>query len=287
LLNKIYLLSLSFALLCVTASAEEGESVSTTEISPRFYDAGLELESGGSWKSKETRGLDHEATVVLGYSPTENFRAGLEGSAVLAKEENGGGMEDTELTLIRRGLSAGRGGSLDLGSLSILPTDRSERRAGLNFATGAILGWELEVLPSFTVGYEAKGVRFFRAADKAEFATRVAPPEGEEGAEETVTLAAAAFDKTRLEQKATMAVEILRGLKLALSGKHTSSWKWFEGREALLELEQKISYELGNWSLGIGHRNETLLLAQNGERIKPSLFRPEESKLFGTLAWAL
>jgi len=273
---KIFACAAAFSLLpFATAFAEDGEAVSTSEISPRFYDAGLELESGANWKSSEAKGIDHDATLVLGWNPLRDFRIGLESAAVLAKRENGGGIEDTEFTLTRKGLSLGGFGALDFGSLTILPTDIKERNAGMQAAQGALLGWELEALSGLTIGFEAKAARFFRDTEKAAILL------------EDETLAGASFDKTRLEQKASVSYELMRGLKLQASGKHTSAWKWFEGREAELEIEQKLAYEIGQWSLALGHRNETLLLAQNGDRQKAALYRPMESKLFGTLSWAL
>lgn len=263
------------AFLSANAFGETGETVSTSELSPRFYDAGVELESGGNWRNSEARGMDHEATLVLGWSPIRDFRAGLESSAVLAREANGGGPGDTEITLARKGLSLGSFGAIDFGSLTILPTDRAERNSGLQVAQGALLGWELEAFSGLTIGYEAKASRFFRNPEKA-----ATPLEDE-------SLTAATFDKTRLEQKLGFSYEMMRGLKLETSGKHTSGWKWFGGRDAALEIEQKVAYEIGQWSIGLGHRNETLLLAPNGERKTMAFYRPQDSKLFGTLAWAL
>lgn len=286
----------SFALFSLTAfsAAEPGgaeASVAGLE-GPARLEAGAELESGGKWQSTVLGGMSHSLILGLGWNDAaglRNWRLGLDSEAVLTSSSGDpGGFLDTELTIARTGLPLGAYGELSAGSLTILPTARAERDGGMSVAQGAILAWGMEPASGLGLELEVKGARFFRSEERAAGVATEAVPATEEAAAVPAVLHADALDRWRLEEKLTVTYSPLARLGVEASVKHGSGWKWFAGREDLLTLEQVVRWELeGGWSLGLGHRNETKLTAQDGTRRRIALFRPDESRLFGSLAWEL
>lgn len=299
-LQQIIFISLISICLPALAAAEDGapegggagESLSALEA-PARVDGGVELESGGKWRSDELGGLNHNLILAAGWRPfggsLRHWRLGVDSEALLTSSASDpGGFLDTELTIARTGISLGSLGELTAASLTILPTYQAEREAGMQLAQGAILAWGLEPGEGMGVELELKGSRFLREEARAASVAVPAVEATEEAPATPEVLAAAGADRWRLEEKLTLSYELMRKLGAEASAKHGSGWKWFGGREDLLTLEQKLTYEIdAGWTLGIGHRNETRLLAQDGVRRRVALFRPDESKLYGTLAWEL
>ncbi len=281
----------ALALFSLPAIGAE-ESLSVLEESARV-EAGVELESGGKWRSDELGGLNHNLILAAGWRPfggsLRDWRLGLDGEAVLTSTAlDPGGFLDTELTIARTGIPLGSFGELTAASLTVLPTNKAERDAGMQLAQGAILAWGLEPTSGLGFELELKGSRFLREEARAASVVVPAVEATEEEPAEPEVLAAAGADRWRLEEKLTLTYKLMRKLGVEASAKHGSGWKWFGGREDLLTLEQKLTFEIDSgWTLGFGHRNETTLVAQDGVRRRVALFRPDESKLYGTLAWEL
>lgn len=292
MLRTQYILFISFfALFSLPSLAADEASVTELAGAARF-DAGAELESGGKWRSSELGGMSHNLILALGWNDAaglRGWRLGLDSEAVLTSSAGDpAGFLDTELTLARTGLLLANYGELSFGSLTLLPSNKAEREGGMNVAQGAILAWGMEPAAGLGLELEVKGSRFFREEARAAGVAKEAVPATETEPEVPAALNADALDKWRLEEKLTVSYSPLAKLGLEASVKHASGWKWFAGREDQLTLEQVVRYELdGGWSLGLGHRNETKLTAQDGTRRRVAFFRPDESKLFGSLAWEM
>lgn len=268
-----------FAVFSLPALGAE-EVVAELE-SPRSVDASAELESGGKWQSASQGGISHDLVAGLGWAAAPGWRLGLDSEALLTgSASDPGGFLDTELSLARNGITLGEAGELTATWLTILPTNRPERDAGLQLGQGAVLKLTRELSGTVTLEGQVKGSRLFRDAFRA--GTWVDTADGGRAQQ------AASYDQFRLEEKVLAGWRPLRGLGFEASAKHKSAWKWFGGREDCLVTEQSVSYELdAGWSLGLGHRNEARLLAQDGTRARVAFYRPDESTLFGTLGWEM
>lgn len=253
LLASISLPALAAEDTATSAAAVDGtqgggaeESLSALEA-PARLEVGVELESGGKWRSEELGGLNHNLILAAGWRPFgggfEDWRLGLDSEAILTSSASApGGFLDTELTIARTGISLGSFGELTAASLTILPTYKAERDAGMQLAQGAILAWGLEPMSGFGVELELKGSRFLREEARARSVAVPAVEATEEEPAAPEVLAAAGADRWRLEEKLTLTYELMRKLGVEASVKHGSGWKWYGGREDLLTLEQKLNF---------------------------------------------
>lgn len=147
-------------------------------------------------------------------------------------------------------------------ALVLLPTDREEQESGLHAAPGLGIATELPLASGITAGYEAKGHRLFRNAEKAGDA-----------------------DRWRFEHELSASLRLGSSFTLEIAALDEHKWLRAGGREESLELTQELRFETRNYRIGIGHKSCTPVRNADGSRAVFALL--QDSQVFGTVGFTL
>jgi hypothetical protein len=271
-MTRLVLALLASLCLAPLARAETEVQETTATIDARPWEGEFGLEMAGN------RTVTYQGHLHATYRLPSSWKTGFETEAETVTEEGvrTNNWNEALLFVGNDGFDLGDALTLELRAIAMTPTLREERAAGLGFSPGASASLEFAPTDRWKFTYELKGYRLLRNSEKAEFR---ADPEGP-------TLADG-LDRWQVENELGAEFRIYRDLWLSGSAKHSLNWKWAGGREALVELEQAITYEWGKWSFGAGHRLESLVREANGDSHRIALASSKDSVFFGSLSVTL
>jgi hypothetical protein len=278
-MNRLIAASLVSLVLAGPAYAETAEvleSVATT-VDAHPWEAEVGFKFTGD-QQKTDRALSYLGYIAPSYRLNPSWKLGLttEAETITQSGEQTNHWNDSWLILSNDGLPVGESVTILPRAMSLLPTKREERDAGLLPSIG--LGSTAEFTPTgdWKLDYDLEGIRLFRDGAKAAFRADPEQPAAADG-----------LDRWRLNQRVGVAYQLYRDLWLQGNATHAMNWRWFGGRETLIGFEQIFTYGWDNWTFGLGHRGETVVHEASGETRALAFSRPEGSTFFGTVSYRL